>query len=108
MQDFTATFHGATIFSKLNLVRAYQQIPVELSDVPKTVVITPFGLFEFVQMSFGLQNTAQTFQHFMDQVLRGLTFAYNYIDDLLFASKDSEEHKFIFVWSLNAFKITEF
>ena len=29
----------------------------------------------------------------MDQVLRGLTFAYNYIDDLLFTSEDSEEHK---------------
>ena len=29
----------------------------------------------------------------MDQVLHGLTFAYNYIDDLLIASKDSVEHK---------------
>ena len=29
----------------------------------------------------------------MDQVLRGLTFAYNYIDYLLMANKDSEEHK---------------
>ena len=56
-------------------------------------VITPFGLFEFVQMPFGLQNIAQTFQRFLDQVLRGLTFAYNYIDDLLIASVDSEEHK---------------
>ena len=29
----------------------------------------------------------------MDQVLRGLTFAYNYIDDLLITSTDSEEHR---------------
>ena len=56
-------------------------------------VITPFGLLEFVQMPFRLRNAAQTFQCFMDQALRGLTFSYNYIDDLLIASKDAEEHK---------------
>ena len=44
-------------------------------------------------MQFGLQNAAQTFQHFMDQVLRGLTFSYNYINDLLITSEDSEERK---------------
>ena len=36
---------------------------------------------------------AQTFQCFTDRVLLGLTFAYNYIDDLLITSEDSEEHK---------------
>ena len=80
-------------FSKLNRVRAYYQILVVPSDVPKTAVITPFGLLEFVRMPFGLRNVAQTFQCFMDQVLRGLTFTYNYIDDLLIGSEDSEEHK---------------
>ena len=36
---------------------------------------------------------AQTFQCFLEQVLRGLTFDYNYIDDLLVTNEDSEEHK---------------
>ena len=93
IQDFTSTLHGATIFSKLDLVRAYHQILVEPSDVPKTAVITQFRLSKFVRMPFGLRNASQTFQRFMDQVLCGLTFAYNYIDDLLIASKDSEEHR---------------
>ena len=56
-------------------------------------ITTLFGLFEFVRMPFGLRNAAQSFQRFMDQVLRDLTFAYTYIDDVLIASSTPEEHK---------------
>ncbi len=61
-------------------------------DIPKTAITTPFGLYEFVRMPFGLKNAAQTFQRFIDQVLCGLTFCYAYIDDVLVASTSPEEH----------------
>lgn len=57
-------------------------------DVPKTAIMTLFGLFEFLCMSFGLWNVNQTFQWLMGYALRGLmaSSCTRYMHDILITS----------------------
>ena len=43
---------GKSIFSKVDLVMAYNRVPMNATDIAKTAIVTPFGLFEFKRMPF--------------------------------------------------------
>ena len=92
LRDASAFLAGAKVFSKVDLVRGYHQIPIEEEDIKKSSIITPFGLYEFLRSPFGLRNSAQAFQRLMHMVLGDLDFLFIYLDDILIASKDEEEH----------------
>ena len=92
LQDFSAKLEGCQFFSVVDLVKGYHQIPVATDNIPKTAIITPFGLFEYVAMPFGLRKAAQLFRHLMDHLFSKYGFVFLYLDDILIASKSRSEH----------------
>ena len=92
LSDAHNFLEGKTVFSKIDLIKSYYQIPVAPEDIPKTAVITPFGLYEWCRTPFGLRNAAQAFMRLMHQVAGDLDFIFIYLDDILVASSSLEEH----------------
>ena len=92
ISDVTTYLHGASIFSKLDLLKGYFQVPVNKEDIPKTAITTPFGTYTFNYSCFGLRNAGATFQRLMDGILGDLPFCVCYVDDILVFSSSKEDH----------------
>jgi hypothetical protein len=82
-----------SFLSKIELVRTYNQVPVHPDDIQKTTITNPIGSFGFPFVSFDLRNAAQTFQRFMNEILRGFDFGFAYLDDILVFSRSLEEYE---------------
>ena len=93
IDDLIDKLGRAKYLSTLDLTRGYWQIAMAPQDQHKTAFATPFGLFQFTRMPFGLQGAPATFQRMMDRMLDGLeNEAGAYIDDLVVFSETWREH----------------
>ena len=94
IDDTLDALSGAQWFSTLDLASGYWQVEVDPSDKEKTAFSTPFGLYQFLVMPFGLCNAPSTFQRLMELVLHGLQWeiCLVYLDDIIIFSRTIGEH----------------
>jgi hypothetical protein len=87
-----ANFHGAKVFSILDLNSAYYQIP--LSAKSRKAFCTKFGLYQFTKLSMGISVGCQVLLRVVDSLFGDLKhkYVYNFMDDLLVYSRSMEEH----------------
>lgn len=85
---------GCKFFAKIDLKAAFNLLRVAAGDEWKTAFRTPWGLFEYLVMPFGLANAPANFQRFIQWVLREYldVFCFVYLDDILIFSKTEHEH----------------
>ena len=94
IEESLDSLSGARWFSTLDLMSGYNQVEVMERDKPKTAFCTPFGLYEFNRMPFGLCNAPGTFQRLMERILGDQRFQalLLYLDDVVVFSPSFEQH----------------
>jgi hypothetical protein len=94
IDDLFDNISGMKYFTSLDLMSGYYQIRFTEEDVPKTAFWTPFGLYQFKVLTFGLTNAPATFQSVMNDMLRPYVekFVVVYLDDFLIFTKTAKEH----------------
>lgn len=85
---------GNTIFTSLDLLSGYWQVPMAPKSREVTAFSTPSGHYEWLRMPFGLKTAPLTFQRMINSIFTGLLgkTVFAYLDDIIVASKDQESH----------------
>ena len=91
-EDLLTKLEGAKVFSKLDALSAYHQVELSEDSRDLTAFITPWGLFRFKRVPFGLASAPAAFQRMMEKILEGIDGAIIYLDDVLICGRNRREH----------------
>ncbi|OMJ08738.1 Transposon Tf2-9 polyprotein [Smittium culicis] len=86
---------GCKYYSKLDVLKAFYQIPLHSDSVEASAFSTPDGHHEFLVMPQGMSNSPATYQRNIDRTLRECIdsgYCAAFADDILVFSKTREEH----------------
>ena len=94
MDECLDSLRDTKVFSALDAISGYWQMPIPESGRNKTAFSCHSGLYRFSRMPFGLTNAPATFQRAMDILLSPFRWksCLVYLDDIIIFSKSWEEH----------------
>lgn len=85
----------ASVYSVLDLVSAYNQLPLAEASKKYTAFVTPTGSYEYNYIPFGIASGSMILSELMDKIFSDIKYKYiyTYFDDLVVYSKSIQEHK---------------
>ncbi|KAG0437017.1 Retrovirus-related Pol polyprotein from transposon opus [Dictyocoela muelleri] len=92
ISEILASLKNSKVFSQLSLNQGYYQIRMHPDDINKTGFKILRRTFIFNKMPFGLCNAPTTFQLTMENILKGVSNVFIYLDDILVFSENRTEH----------------
>ncbi|KAL2086779.1 hypothetical protein ACEWY4_017838 [Coilia grayii] len=92
VSEIFAQLAGGTVFTKLDLKQAYQQLCVDEQAAELLTINTHRGLFRALRLQFGVSTAVSIFQRFMDTLLAGIPGVQPYLDDVLLTGRTQGEH----------------
>ncbi|XP_011859979.1 PREDICTED: uncharacterized protein LOC105557370 [Vollenhovia emeryi] len=95
IDDNIDRLRGKKYFTVLDLKDGFHHVRMHEASTKYTSFVTPLGQFEYLRMPFGLTNAPRVFQRYIHSVFAPLTRDNKlliYLDDLLVATEDMDEH----------------
>lgn len=94
MDDLLQEARGTIYMTTIDLHSGFWQIKIRPEDREKTAFVTPFGMYQFRRMPFGLRNASATFQRLINKFKNELPHMklLTYLDDLILISTTFETH----------------
>ena len=95
IDEIYAQLKGSKVYSAIDMRSGYFHLGLSDEAKPKTAFVPggPHGAkYEFNRCPFGLSQAPAYFQRLVHEVLKGITFAFGYLDDILIFSPDNKTH----------------
>ena len=93
IRNISQNLHGAKVFTKIDLKKAYWNLPIFEGHKHKSTIVTPFGAYYFNRVPFGISSAPNSYQKAMSAIFEGIQDLFIYMDDLLIYSKSQEDHE---------------
>ena len=91
MHTLLASIEGGSIYAKIDLAQAYQQLVVDESSALLQTLSTHRGAFMATRLQFGIASAPGIFQSCIERILQGISGVLPYFDDVVIMGKSEEE-----------------
>jgi hypothetical protein len=93
LDEVFLTVKGARVFSKIDLTWGFWNLRLdEASSKLCTLFVTPWGVFRYRRLPFGVSPAPEVFHRVIADVLRDLLGVLHYVDDVLVYGATQKEH----------------